>query len=762
MKSKDSQETGSTENRAQLILIGGLVIAVAVVAIALVVGGGLFSQSTVDDGGLSSFTSETDDQIQTARTVGQQDIEFVNDNSTLLQGAYPDEICGEIADKAAVQQIVSRQLGQGESVTNIEVVEDCTDNQLNGSSWLVGQKDPGYQLPSVNASNSGGRAPVDVVFAIDTTGSMGLSGSPPAYSEELTKPWQTPSSGVYPKDDLTSTYRSDTGVKIPDSWIEVRGTTDWSGSAGDMVEYDDDIAQAKTVVATDVCDGFNTFFGCIGTITDEWEIEYSDGTTEDVYETDLDNGEYRLEAPERMWFTQVGLKNALGDLDGTGPDRAGLLEYDTSTTEHVGIDGVDDPSHVLDIKEEADKFFPNDGTDIATAIQDSKQTVNDAYDSSRGATKNIVLMTDGIHNPFNKPGISLCDSGEAYDCSIAGNQDEYEDIYIHVIILGEGAANDVDAVSDMAEIANDPDPDLSNAGVSESDLPPRDDPRNEGTLIASDDPSDAEDIFEDIVEDIQATTEDSATGEVSEIQDIRMNVSDFQGNGTYRVEFNNGSDVIWQMEVDNKFISPDLSSNGYEVRFRSEVNSSLDETIEVSESKGNLSESGNYVWLDLTGKDDSKPRLDVGGLSTTETENQLGGTSPDAYITDAWQAVRNEVNDGGVNTVFNHTGPNGPSNPPFRRGKVKGTFALEFEPKNGNFTKIKQITGGNFTDDCDTANETNLPSRCGLNDPGNDREAVSTTRVNELDLRVTVKGPEGVSERVITVSPQEELDIFEE
>jgi hypothetical protein len=596
---------------------------------------------------------------------------------------------------------------------------------------------------------------VDVVFAIDTTGSMGLGGSPPTYSEELTKPPQTPPhGGKFPRE----VYRPDTGIMIPDSWIDVTGTTDWSGSAGEIVEHSGEIARVNTKTATDVCDGFFWFGSCIGTVTDEWEIEYRDGTTQQVYETDIENVEYSLEAPERMWFTQVGLKNALGDLDGTGPDRAGLLEYDTSTTEHVGIDGVDDPSHVLDIKEEADKFFPSDGTDIATAIQDSKQTVNDAYDSSRGATKNIVLMTDGIHNPFNNPGVSPCDSGEAYDCSIAGNQDEYEDIYIHVIILGEGAANDVDAVSDMAKIANDPDPDLSNAGVSESDLPPRDDPRNEGTLIASDDPEDAEDIFEDIVEDIQATTEDSATGEVSEIQDIRMNVSDFEGNGTYRMEFNNGSDVIWQMTVDNKF-DPGPSPNGYEVEFRSEVDSSLEETIEVSASEGNLSEPENYVWLDLTGKDDSKPRLDVGGLSV---DSQLTGYSnTDVYVEDAWQAVQNEIDNGGVNTVFNHTGPNGPDAAPFRRGKVKGTFAIEFEPKNSNFTKIEQITGGNFTKDCDTANDTDLPSRCGLNDPGNDRGAVSTTQVNEVDLLVTVESPEGISKRRVTITPGSEVDIFD-
>jgi len=622
-------ERGETENGAQLILIGGLVIAVAVIAIALVIGGGIFSQSTNDDGGLSSFTSQMSDQIQAAEQVGEQDIEYVNENSTLFQGAYPDEICGEIADKAAVQQLVSTQLGEGESVTNIEVVEDCSNNELKGSSWLVGQTNPGYQLPSVNASNPGGRNPVDVVFAIDTTGSMGNAGKL-----------------GFTKD----------GAKAA---IEDLTEEDQVG----LVEYNTNLG--------------NFLFG----------IFYQDGGAEDVV---------------------GGIKK---------------LDSGWKTTVESGINGLS----------------AGGGTDITTGLDEAKDVLDSGARSDPDVTQHIVLMTDGEHNE---------DSDEfanpAPEDYIDANEGDYSDTFVHTV----GLTNDLSDIDSgvLEEIAN---KDGADSSV-----------RPEGTFIQSDNPSDAEDIFEDVVDDIQATTEDSSTGEVDEIQDIRMNVSDFQGNGTYLMEFNNGSDVIWQMEVDNKFISPDLSPNGYEVEFRSEVNSSLDKTIEVSDSKGNLSESDNYVWLDLTDRDDTKPRLDVGGLSTSDTKSQLNRT-PNTYIQDAWEEVQNETDNGGVNTVLNHTGPNGPDNPPPGRGKVKGTFAIEFEPKNGNFTQINQIDGGNFTDDCDTANATDLPSRCGLNDSG-DREAVSTTRVNELDLLVTVKGPEGVSNRTITVSPQEELDIFEE
>ena len=57
---------------------------------------------------------------------------------------------------------------------------------------------------------------------------------------------------------------------------------------------------------------------------------------------------------------------------------------------------------------------------------------------------------------------------------------------------------------------------------------------------------------------------------------------------------------------------------------------------------------------------------------------------------------------------------------------------MEFEPKDGDFKNIGQMTGGNFSKDCNAANATNLPSRCGLNDPGNNRSAVSTTQIDEI------------------------------
>ena len=910
MKRKSQNtERGETENRAQLILIGGLVIAVAVIAIALVIGGGLFSQSTLDDGGLSSFSSQTSDQVQTISRVGEENVEYTNLNSTLLEGMYPDEICNELVNSTKVQQLVATQLGEGESVANIEVTSiDCDEadvnNTLKGASWMVGQTNPNYNLPSVNATSPAtteGRESVDVVLAIDATGSMGLDGFDdsvpidedyndlydPSFSpSEVNTPrtqrhketYTTDSGRTYTRSDPfdVSCYREydETDVEFGRGPVEAGypdvedgyGDTDVSnrdwcegafigddftistGSTGEYV-YDDSVGEMVRVVnlpsstgppsgvpntwtrltdddvntnnpseycttsggSTADCVTRNTdfspggsagvgevvewttyditvdvtsylgsfagnhyyeveYFGSTYTETED-DLEYFEykwagpeatvenefGTQRDVPIGSLKYIEYRWWTPDRLYLTQAGARTAVDDLlDASEPgkrDSVGLVEYTTALGgDSATLRGLNeiDSGYADTLKKDIDEIRPGSGTNIKAGIKQSVEEINAG--SNPDKTDHIILMTDGQNTAGYDDPVDYVESNS----DIQGTLDT--GITIHAIALGEGADKDT-----MRELGNDPD-DPPSDGI--------DTDRPEGTFIASEDPSDAEDIFEDVIESIQDTTSEdvtASTGEVDKVQDMRMNVSNFEGNGTYVLDFNNGSDVIWQMVVDNKFVGPGAPSppspHGYEVRFRSQVYDSLNQTVTVSDSEGNLSDSfggkDDYVWLDLTGRSDSKPRLDVGSLSTTETETELGGTSPDDYIEDAWGKIEGELEDGSLNIVMDHIGPNGPDNPPNRRGEVNGTFAIEFEPKDGNFTKIEKIGSGNFTDDCSAANDTDLPARCGLEDPGNNRGAVSTTQVNEVDLLVTVESPEGILKRRVTITPGGEVDIFD-
>lgn len=1031
MKERNTSQAKSREDEgAQLVLIGGLLIAVAIISIAVVIGGGLFSQSTNDDAGLSSFASQTSDQIQAAAQVGQQDLVYLNENSTLFRGAYPDEVCGELVNSTKVQQLVSSRLGEGESVVDIEVEEDCGDDK----SWLVGQTNPNYELPSVNSTSPGettavtcedlnedtgfddssvqqewidqlvennggdvpdedditandkkealedledddsvdltldpirdfdgldllkyaesctsyevteGRESVDVVFAIDTTGSMGLDGfddsvpigedyndlyDPSFSSSEVNTPhvqvhkesYTTDSGRTYTRPDPWNVecYKeySETGVEfprggsygdtdasnrdwcegaffgddfntsvgevgdyvfwsggseivrvvslptggppagIPEDWTQVttpgvetddpsqypggepndcgdadcetRRSDPGSVSVGDVLEVDHGGLSTENInepptgdepVTAEIISGEGEecvnewFFGCLEE-DDIWQIEFNgntyearedalsvfefrwnepsdgevtvedeDGNEFEAEEDNLDYVEYRWWPPDRLFLTQAGARAAIDDLlDGNEPgnrDSVGLVEYTTALGgDAATIRGLNelDSGYADTLKQDIDELRTGSGTDIAAGIQEGVEVLEAGSDPNK--TDHIVLMTDGENTPGEGDPVDYVEGNDDIEGSLN------DGITIHAIALGEGADKET-----MKELGNDPD-----------DPPPGgiDDDRPNGTFIASEDPSDAEDIFEDVVGNIDAIAEGNdnatagvsnpgetftsstttSTGKVEKIYDVRMNVSDFEGNGTYRMKYvgvdsTGDKELVWKMVVDNKFIGPGSPPPsrglGYEVRFRSRSHGpTLNRTLTVPKdpdpsvpATSNLSDPGEYVWLDLTGKS-SKPRLDVGGLSLSETQDELGGTSPDDYIEDAWQKVKDEAEaDEGVDIVVEHRGPNGPD-PPLRRGKVRGTFSMEFEPKNDNFTKIGQLSGGNFTKDCDTGNASDLPSRCGLKDPGNNRSAVSTTQIKEVNLLVTVEGPEGVSKREIKIPPEGRYsyDIFE-
>jgi hypothetical protein len=421
--------------------------------------------------------------------------------------------------------------------------------------------------------------------------------------------------------------------------------------------------------------------------------------------------------------------------------------------------------------------MPGGGTNIEGAVEASKDILDDDYgngpEASTDATKNIVLMTDGQYT-----------EGEHPEDYIQNNAGKYDDIYIHSVVLGSSAANNQDAVEDMAALANDPNPDLSNSAVDPSSLPSTTSARPKGTLIASDDPSDAEGIFEDIIGNIEDDTDTgnnvssnstdeeletqvtSNSGVVEEIYDTRINVTDFNGNGSYVMKFtdtyssNDTEFSAWQMKINSTFTGPD------EIEFRSDTNGDLNATVETDSPNENISDPGEYVWMDLKNKD-SKPMFDVGSLSTGDIETQLQSdgvpssiSSPNDYMEAAWSEIENEMESGGVSIVTEFEQGTLDGNWNGKEETANGTFSLEFKPVDGNFTKVGGMEGGGFGDDCDGGSG-DMPATCGLRD--NDRGAVSTAQIKRVDVTITVEGPEGRSNRTITIPPEGEYsyDIFE-
>ena len=502
-------------------------------------------------------------------------------------------------------------------------------------------------------------------------------------------------------------------------------------------------------------------------------VEDESGTEFGADSENLDYIEYRWWIPDRIFLTQAGARAAVDDLldsdpDGEATDSIGLVEYSTgdpgNAREVRSLQDLDG-DHASDLKQDIDELRPDAGTDITSGLIQAKSTLD--ADSDPDKTDHIVLMTDGFHNVGEPPacpeaGYYSGESGVPFNsCSqpgggdgyIGNNEEEFEDTFIHAVALGS------DADEEPMEILGNEDNEFS-------------DVRPSGTFIASDDPADAEDIFTDIIGSIQDETEfENVTSEtpdedeeftvdevvnsgaVEDIEDTRLGVTDFVGNGTYELSFvdtdeDGDEETVWGMTVENN-----PNEDEYTVEFVSETHgtAALNETF--TRSQNDLSHEDEYVWIDLTGKDDDRDRFEMGKDGYNET---------DYDVEEAWQEVQNElVGPGdGVAIVSGHI-----PNPDWEGGveaqQADGVFSFDFTPLEGDFTKIGGIDGGAFEDAC-LSGEEDLPEKCGLDDEGNDAGAVSTAQITgTFEIIVTVEGPEGESTRTIEIDPRDRMDILE-
>lgn len=649
-----------------------------------------------------------------------------------------------------------------------------------------------YAAECIEVEITEGRNPADVVFAIDTTGSM-------AQGSSVTEDWETPPhGGTWPRE----IYRPETDVplvgdydpwnvpslNIPYSEVEVEchpegssgsDCNEWEdGSQGDMVYVEEDdggpwggggdgymamVSSDDPTGTEEVCVEENWWGNCVEyEESDLWEVDTREGGTEEVPELDMYEVEYRLNTYERMWYTVQGMIAATQDLNATEPDRAGLVEYDYagrySTAGGSGsaavvretVAGVHDPDHRQSIIDSSAELLPGGGTNIAAGLREARAEVEDRYndgpEASPRATKNVVLMTDGQH------------SDGRYDDAhqeVEDNDHLYEDVFVHSVILGSAAADNEDAVEDMGRIANDPDPNLANANVDQDDLPDWENinagNRPNGTLIASDDPADAEGIFEDIIGTIEDETEfeeptsnetdgevevSASSGGVGAIYDLGMNLTSYSGNGSYVMgltdEAADGSEIkIWEFEFNNQPVDEDgdvVHEN--QVIFRSDQNPDLDAvyngTTQLVEGEG------DHVRIDLPNQE-------------FEMTASASGEDPASYPMDeAWETVSDYVEPADQSVALEAEDTD-------LQSEANGTFSFEFEPLDGNFTKHVGNSSIDLGDDCDPNVDPDEIPTCGVEDPGNQRGAVSTVQVRSAMFEVTVEGPSGRSTREIEV-----------
>jgi hypothetical protein len=92
------------------------------------------------------------DQVDTAKEVGLETVDFVNKNKTRTEGANVTKVCEGIVDNTEIQQQAAEQLSEDEVLLDIELAVDC-DELNDTSSYTFGQTNPA-RLPGVNVTDS--------------------------------------------------------------------------------------------------------------------------------------------------------------------------------------------------------------------------------------------------------------------------------------------------------------------------------------------------------------------------------------------------------------------------------------------------------------------------------------------------------------------------------------------------------------------------------------------------------------------------------
>lgn len=726
---------GDSEDSGQLILIGGLIVAIAIVSIAAVIGGGIFSQQAGDTGNqLSVFTSQADSELEVIGKVSDENIEHVNEQSIEGNGSYPEEICGELVNMTNLQEAVSGQLGSGETLLDFEVQESCGRNV----SWVVGQVNYN-ELPGANFSNKN-----------ETTLTCSAIHALTGYSEPTNRT------------NLTNYLENKYSGELPDEFND-----------SEIAEGFENVPTLDTSFIDE-----NEDITLTGYINDCIKISVQPGRApaDIVFAIDTTGS---MNYDNKMYYTRKGAKEAINGLNES--DKVGLVEYKVDrpdvgnfqcTSWWLGIcfnyeyqnGGARelselkqlDSSHVNDLENEIDGLDPEGGTDITTGLNEAKNTL-DAGKRGDGTTNHIVLMTDGKQSPgllsdeFN--------SGEKYPGDyIDYNENEFNDTFIHTIALGDS--------SDINETLLEK---LANEDGSYSSIRPN------GTSVISSDPSKAENIFEDIIGNIEDRTKinktanatipnpdkelevtlDSGSGVIEEVHDLRLNATEFTGNGTYNVRIYDGTgeNIVWEAIINNTYTGNNSTNPhiGYKIIFKSETKPELNEELVVS-GDDNLSKPSEYFWMDLLGESEGKPLMELGSTPSTGLSNH---SSYSEYIeasrSEIQRAANPSLGEEGVTIEFGELNN--------LDGVVNGTFSFEFKPLGGNLSNIGNITETTFGDSCEDTGK-GIP-KCGFNNT--DGERVSTSIIKSAIIIAEIETPQGRLTKEIKI-PQEgtfEYDILE-
>lgn len=740
MKRQNGKQVKGGSKKAQLILLAGFLLALAIIAVSVMLGGIFYSQSQGSSSsvGLSGFTDRATVQDRAVEANAPQTINFTN-NESKHEGLSTQNVSTSLEEDVENLTRVVEQIREDANIVNIRVLDIKTHGNF---SWLAGN-DEEMALPGMVLNESEKtRKDVDMALVIDTTGSMGLdytSGSYPYYrrhrppaddydanadsgfsrvsrrngtGDPAWKPF-TPASGARYCDET----RQETGIGFPGSYCEIdydESTT--SINTGDFVVHtgyavdadpydsplyyvDEPIAEVTGVscgggdcdynlnyllpdIIPDYHDHSGSEYSSHGTNVDDSEIEKIDmSATQPNVSAPV---RYRLWTPDRLYNTKVESKWLMGQLN-TTHDQIGLIEYSSEDGEGwydantlVGLAQATGGQRD-NINTSTDKLDPRGGTNIASGIEEAITMLTSGPNARSNASKHIVLHTDGQNSPDSQTPNSGDDLDQ--DTIDAANVAASENITIHTLALGQNA--DESLMNQVANIT--------------------------GGINATAQPDEIREKFKEILAEIRRTSTTivgSDTSSINKIHKLETNVTEFQDAGNYSLTITQNNDRALYFEIDN------TPPSEYQFQISSQTHPSIGVSDTVSQEIND-----SYAYFNFR-----DGVADVPGSSVTDINTDT--------IFDDLNSANDPVGFRANNTPVNAT---------LRNASANGTFVFEFEPLSGDFQRY------------DTGNELHFGAdNCPC---GGDR--YSTARIREAVLEVTISGPDGEYTKRITVDAEE-------
>lgn len=704
--------------QAQLILVAGFLVAIAIIGVAVTLSGVFFTQN-VEESGLSQFESSATTQQQSADYAAHQSL-ILSNNLSERRGLNSSNLTMALVNYMRNYTKATQNVSQLQAVINVSL----NQTSLN-KSWLAGRKKPGV-LPGWSLTNQTtvnrtvnrtvGRSPFDIAYTLDTSGSM----ADPANTTD----WrpngsylEDPSAYLEPDGDISCSPPSTWDdcdvrrVQGEDPPAENQGDVD-NHTDGDIVQYDESWYNNEWA---EVIGGPNSGQYLIRVLStnntywvNEWEIE----------DWDIQYKYIDTNTGTKLEVAQEAAKKAVGAMNSS--DRAELVEYNSGQDLEYALNNMTS-SNKNNINSSIDGLSSGGGTNIPVGLRQSVTDLISEGTNTENDSDFIVLLSDGLNTmgPDGYDGFEGCNYhpnpghtsyhdvnpghpqwGSSTEDSYAGQPAESDsiacdetleqadraaanNITIYTIAFGSGA--DIELMKEVA----------SRTGGNYS-------------FATSDDLVNIlQQIIDDIQDDLPTRTNTTTISEpvlsepIQKIYQLQLNVTSFNRtenvtmkltNTTQNASGFNVTEDIWSLKVNNTGSSYTLNLTTYQNSEQTTINENI---------------SDNSTWI----------RFNVFQNEVIKQDGPV--TSFNLHPQD----IRNKLP-----LSFSMQNPN---------KSARGTFRFEFEPTGGT------LNGSTITGLCSGS------TTCGYQ--SNTNTTYSTTKIRRASVSVRYDSASGDYEREIEV-----------